>query len=155
MGSPAPSEAGGMGVNSGNNNSTGRSPFMGGKSLALHSSAFHLPPSRGVNDYSGSNNSSVIDTPADTSPSTASNKRQYVTPGSSNKVTSPRHHPYMSPTNKGYTPSIMSNLQSYRPLDYPSSKNEDEERNRDLTEPNNVDVSNDNNLMNTNNRHPW
>jgi hypothetical protein len=43
------------------------------------------------------------------------------------RVSSPRHHPYMSP-GKVYTPSIMSTLQSYRqqPSDYSTTKNNDD-----------------------------
>ncbi|KAG2231379.1 hypothetical protein INT48_007504, partial [Thamnidium elegans] len=72
------------------------------------SSAFHLPPSRGSGEYDST--SSI--TSATTSTTTAERRQSLVMPGAS-RVSSPRHHPYMSP-GKVYTPSIMSTLQSYR-----------------------------------------
>lgn len=59
--------------------------------------------------------------------------------GNTSRVSSPRHHPYMSP-GKGYTPSIMSTLQSYRQSDY----NKDDRSELETTA-----------TTNDLNRHPW
>ncbi|KAI8986533.1 hypothetical protein BDB01DRAFT_849577 [Pilobolus umbonatus] len=72
----------------------------------LHSSAFHLPSSRGYD-----------------SPSEQSSRRQSL---STNRMYTSRHHPYMSP-GKMYSSSSMSTLQTYRPssTDYTNKSPED------------------------------
>ncbi|KAI7869800.1 uncharacterized protein EV154DRAFT_530512 [Mucor mucedo] len=101
------------------------------------SSAFHLPPSRVSGEYDST--SSITST--NTTTTTAERRQSLVMSGTGNtsRVSSPRHHPYMSP-GKVYTPSIMSTLQSYRQSDY---------NKEDRSELETTAATNDLN------RHPW
>ncbi|KAI9248705.1 hypothetical protein EDC94DRAFT_346996 [Helicostylum pulchrum] len=103
------------------------------------SSAFHLPPSRGSGEYDST--SSIT---SGTNSTTTAERRQSLVMSGASRVSSPRHHPYMSP-GKVYTPSIMSTLQSYRQS---SDFNKHDEMDRTSSE---LDNSNASDL----NRHPW
>lgn len=87
---------------------------------------------------SGEYDSTSSITSATTTTTTAERRQSLVMSGAS-RVSSPRHHPYMSP-GKVYTPSIMSTLQSYRQS---SDYNKDDRPELDTTTTNDL------------NRHPW
>lgn len=84
-----------------------------------------------------------------TTSTVAAERRQSLVMSSGPRVTSPRHHPYMSP-GKVYTPSIMSTLQSYRQSsgEYKQQQHND----NDLVVGNNAGSAAATNYLN---RHPW
>lgn len=106
--------------------------------LGKSSSAFHLPPSRASGEYDST--SSIA---SGNSTTTAERRQSLIMSGS--RVSSPRHHPYMSP-GKVYTPSIMSTLQSYR-------QSSDFHKQDDIVDRTSTEL--DNSTTDLNNRHPW